>query len=208
MAPGSWRRIWYAAYGSNLHWPRFRRYLEGGRAAGAGRVHAPAADRRPPRATATATLPFPLLFAGASPTWGGGVAFLDPTRRDALTLARLYLLSAGQFAAVVAGEGYRRSARLPGRGVATPPWYVLAPGAYGTVVFCGQREGLPVLSVTGPPAGARVAAPRPSYLRTVAAGLVETHRLSPSAVADYLRPVPGVAGHYEHAELVALASSV
>lgn len=203
--PRGRRRVWYAAYGSNLHWPRFRCYLHGGRAPGAARVHAPCPDRRLPRATATATLPFPLFFAGASPTWGGGVAFIDPARRDAATLARLYLLSEEQFATVVAAEGHRSRVRLPRPSAAVPPWYVVAPGAYGVVVCCGQRDGVPVLSVTGAPAGGQPTPPRLDYLRTVAAGLAETHALSAAAVADYLTPVPGVAGHYPRHQLVTLA---
>lgn len=201
----SQRRVWYAAYGSNLHWPRFRCYLAGGRARGAAHVHPPCADRRPPRADAVATLPFPLFFAGGSAAWGGGVAFIDPSRRDATTRARLYLLTDRQFATVVAAEGHRSSVRLPAPTAGTPPAYRVAPGAYGVVVWCGQRQGIPVLSATGPPAGAGPAAPTPDYLRTIASGLAHAHGLSPQAIADYLAPVPGVAGHYDHDELVAVA---
>lgn len=200
------RRVWYAAYGSNLHWPRFRCYLAGGRPPGGTRVHAPCADHRPPAAEIAATVPFPLHFAGASPTWGGGVAFIDPDRRDATTLARLYLITVEQFAAVVAAEGHRRSVRLPALTAGTPCAYRVASGAYGVVVRCGQRHGMPVLSVTGPPAGARAAPPRPAYLRTIAAGLARSHRLSPAGVADYLQPASGIAGHYGRDELVALAA--
>lgn len=199
--------VWYAAYGSNLHWPRFRCYLQGGRAPGAGRVHPPCADRRPPRADVAATLPYPLLFAGASPTWGGGSAFIDPGRRDAATRARLYLVTIDQFAAVVAAEGHRPAVRLPSRAAATPRWYRVAPGSYGIVVECGQRDGLPVLSVTGTAPGAQATPPRPGYVRTVAAGLRESHGLSPAGVVDYLAPVPGVAGHYGRDALVAAAAA-
>lgn len=197
--------VWYAAYGSNLHWPRFRCYLAGGRPPGSGRVHRPCADPRPPRATAPATLPFPLRFAGTSPTWGGGIAFVDVGRRGAATRVRLYLITMEQFATVVAAEGHRPSVRLPARTAGAPPVYRVATGAYGVVVRCGQRHGRPVMSVTGPPAGALTAPPRPAYLRMIAAGLARTHGLSPGAIADYLAPVPGIAGHYGRDELVAVA---
>jgi len=197
-------RVWYAAYGSNLHWPRFRCYLQGGRACGSARVHAPCADRRPPLAEAATTLPFPLLFAGTSRTWGGGSAFLDVRRRDASTLARLYLVTDEQFAAVVSAEA-RHRVRLPSPGAGAPPWFRVAPGTYGIVVACGQRYGIPVMSLSGMPGGATTAPPRPSYLGTIAAGLRAAHGLSPRGVADYLAPVPGVAGHYPRDELVALA---
>lgn len=199
------RRVWYAAYGSNLHWPRFRCYLTGGRAPGSRRVHPACADPRPPQAAATTVLPFPLFFSGASPTWGGGVAFIDPGKRDAATRVRLYLITATQFASVVAAEGHRSHVRLPGPAAGTPAAYRVAPGAYGIVVFCGQRQGVPVLTVTGPPAGAGLTPPRPAYLRTIASGLAQTHGLSPHAVADYLGTKPGVAGRYERRDLVAVA---
>lgn len=198
------RRVWYAAYGSNLHWPRLRCYLQGGRAPGARRVHAPAADRRPPRVSVPATLPFPLFFAGPSPTWGGGTAFVDPSRRDALTLARLYLLSREQFAAIVAGEGRHSRVRLP-HGPTPTSWYRVAPGAYGTIAVAGQRDGRPVLTVTGPPPGATLAAPRPAYLRTIAAGLAVSHGCGPHEVAEYLAGIAGVADAYTRDELVAEA---
>lgn len=199
-------QVWYAAYGSNLHWPRFRCYLQGGRAPGGLRVHAPCRDPRPPRCAVAATLPFPLFFAGASPTWGGGVAFLDPTRRDATTLVRLYLLTREQFADVVAGEGHHPRVRLPGRQAAAPAHYTVAPGRYGTVVACGQRDARAILTVTGSPAGAAPAAPRPAYVRMLAAGLAETHGLSPRETADYLAAVPGIRGAYGRDDLLAAAA--
>lgn len=200
-------QVWYAAYGSNLHWPRFRCYLQGGRAPGGTRFHTPCRDRRPPRCAVPATLPFPLFFAGVSPTWGGGVAFLDPTRQDATTLVCLYLLTREQFAHVVAGEAHRPWVRLPGRHTAAPARYTVAPGRYGTVVTCGQRDGRAILTVTGAPAEAPPAAPRPAYVRTIAAGLADVHGLSAQAAADYLAAVPGVAGAYRHEQLVAAAES-
>lgn len=200
------QRVWYAAYGSNLHWPRFRCYLQGGRPSGGAHVHAPCADPRPPRAQTAGTLPFPLFFAGSSPSWGGGVAFIDPTRRDAETLVRLYLVTVEQFAGIAAGEARASRVRLPAPGAGTPPWYRVGPGAYGIVVACGQRGGLPILTVTGPPAHAEATPPRRGYLSTIATGLAETHGLSPPATADYLGGAPGVSGNYRRGELIAVAS--
>lgn len=134
------------------------------------------------------------------------MAFIDPTRRDAETLVRLYLVTAEQFAGVAAGETHRPEVRLPARGAGTPPWYRFAPGAYGVVVDCGQRTGLPVVTVTSPPARAQPTPPRRAYLATIATGLAETHGLSPADTADYLGGMPGVSGHYRHEDLVAIAS--
>ncbi len=81
-ADGTQPLVWYAAYGSNLWWPRFRTYLEGGPVPyrPVPRDQAGARDPSPPAADRAWWLPHDLFFAGASPGWGGGaVAFLDPS---------------------------------------------------------------------------------------------------------------------------------
>lgn len=101
-------------------------------------------------------------------------------------------------------EGLRSPAPEPPPPAGTPATYRVASGDYGVVLAYGQRKGIPVLSVTGPAPDASVTPPRRAYLRAIASGL-RTHALSPQAVADYLAPVPGVAGHYPHDDLVAVA---
>lgn len=70
--------IWYAAYGSNLSAERLHLYLQGGTPAG-GRLGVPGArDPSPPRERRAVELAGSVYFAWESPTWGGGIAFLDP----------------------------------------------------------------------------------------------------------------------------------
>ncbi|MEM8924735.1 MAG: hypothetical protein AAGD35_14625 [Actinomycetota bacterium] len=73
--------VWYAAYGSNLLWDRFRTYLEGGPVPHrpTPTIQAGARDPSPPRGDGRWTFEHELFFAGSSPGWGGGgVAFLHP----------------------------------------------------------------------------------------------------------------------------------
>jgi hypothetical protein len=195
--------VWYAAYGSNLSARRFDCYLAGGQPPGSRRFHTPCADPSPPRGTAAATLPHRLYFAGESPTWGGGVAFVDLEPAPGVeTLVRLYLLTRIQFAAVVAGENHTGEVRLPSPRAAAPRWYVAAAGRYGAVLHCGQRDGVPVLTCTMPPRpDTPLAPPVPDYLRTVATGLAEAHGLTAPQAARYLRDVPGVAQGYAEDDL-------
>ena len=69
--------IWYAAYGSNLDRERFHHYLQGGAAPGAQRVLSGARDTSPPVEERAVTFPGTMFFAWESPTWGGGISFVE-----------------------------------------------------------------------------------------------------------------------------------
>lgn len=195
--------VWYAGYGSNLSRRRFAHYLQGGTPAGGRRRYTGAADRRPPRDTRPFHLPYRLRFGGASRTWGGGMAFVD-TSATGRTLARLYRISAEQFADVHAQEngGDARSTDLT---ALAPGQHVRAGGGnYPVIVCCGHVDGERVYTFTA----ARVpapAAPRPAYLRTIAAGLAEAHRLQPPEIVAYLRTAPTVDASYRPSALSAIA---
>ncbi|MFE3886122.1 histone deacetylase [Streptomyces lydicus] len=72
------RRLWYAAYGSNMHAERLACYLAGGRPPGGLRTYPGCRDPRPPAHTAPVMLPGLLYFATESQVWTGGRAFYDP----------------------------------------------------------------------------------------------------------------------------------
>ncbi len=194
--------VWYASYGSNLSRRRFERYLHGGVPAGGRRWYRGATDRTPPRADRPFDLPFRLRFGGASRTWGGGMAFVDPAVAGR-TLARLYRITAAQFADVHAQEngGDAHPADL---GALAPGQRVRAAGGnYPMIVCCGVLDRMPVLTFTaermpGP------AAPAAPYLRTIAAGLAEAHRLAAPRIVRYLRSARAVRAAYPAPELLAV----
>ncbi len=186
--------VWYAAYGSNLSAERLRFYLEGGCPPGRVRGHPGCTDPSPPRADQPAVLPLGLRFAGAS-GWGGGVAFVDPEpSQGTRTLARLWLLTVGQVADLIASERGATVEPLDLDALARDGRVEVGFGNYGRVVRCDAVDDRPVLTITGAPEG--TAAPALPYLRTIADGLAEAHGLDIAAAAAYLAAVPGAAGHW------------
>ena len=182
--------VWYAAYGSNLSSARFMTYLAGGTPEGKATPERGAADPTPPAASRPYRLRHALYFAGDAPAWGGGgVAFVRPEEaRDALTYARIYLVTAGQLRAVIAQE----NGLDPGRGAALVSSRQLATarpgerietgaGDYGLLLCVGRervtRDGpdVPVWTFTAPHAlDGELRAPSDAYLATICRGLVET----------------------------------
>jgi hypothetical protein len=191
--------VWYASYGSNLSRPRFERYLRGGTPAGGRHHHPGARDRTPPSADRPFTLPYRLRFGGESRTWGGGMAFVD-TRGRGHVLARVYRISAEQLADVYAQENGGDADPTDLSAIADGQHVIAARGNYPAIMRCGTLDGLPVFTFTARHMPQR-RAPRPPYLRTIAAGLVASHRLIPAAIVRYLRKAPSVRATYDVAEL-------
>lgn len=199
-------RVWYAAYGSNLHLARLTCYLAGGRPPGGRLVYPGCRDPRPPERTRPITLPGELYFALESRVWTGGTAFYDPDGSGS-TAARAYLVTAGQFADVAAQEMHRP----PGRDLALEQVLAhgrvaLGSGRYETLVCAGELAGYPVLTFTAPWRRRQVPPNPPAahYLRHLAAGLAESHDWSGERIADYLATRPGAAGHWSAEAVAAL----
>jgi hypothetical protein len=198
--------VWYTAYGSNLHAARFGCYLYGGRPEGAARACPGCRDRRTPRREAALTLPGGLYFAGRSPTWGGGTAFYDPALSGEVP-CRAYLVTVGQFSDVAAQE----MDRSPGtdldltRVLATGR-DELGPGRYEMLLCAGELDGHPLLTFTSPTglSGAEPTAPSAAYLRTLGAGLAQSHAWGPWRTAGYLATRPGASGHWTPTAVAAL----
>lgn len=189
--------IWYVGYGSNLDRERFLRYLTGGRPPGAQRSVPGARDATPPRDERAVTVPGRMVFGWTSPTWGGGVSFLDcgvEARRD-VALGRAYLLTEQQFADVAAQEMHAEpGADLDLSRVLEHRRDVRGPGRYETLHLLGELDGHPLLTFTAEdPEALGRNAPSEAYLLTVARGLRTTHALSDEAVADHLASRPGAA---------------
>ncbi|MGQ4514658.1 histone deacetylase [Streptomyces sp. DW26H14] len=126
-------------------------------------------------------------------------------------LVRAHLITAEQFSDVVAQEMHR----APGTGphpdvdlaeVLAAGRVRLGDGRYETLVHPGDHEGVPVVTFTAPWGVRDVAAnpPSPAYLAQIAGGLVEAGAGDPLTVAHYLARWPGVAGHWDVADIAAL----
>ena len=138
-------------------------------------------------------LPGGIYFALNSSQWTGGVALYDPDL-PGTTAARAYLLTAGQFADVVAQEMRRE----PGTDldVLTSGTARLGPGPYETLLHVGEHDGHPVLTFTAPWSAGDVATTSPAapYLAMLADGLHEAHSWPADRIVGYLAPRPGIAG--------------
>ncbi|MFI6447310.1 histone deacetylase [Kitasatospora sp. NPDC050543] len=215
--PGAPARVWYAAYGSNMHRARLDHYLTGGRPPDGARTYPGCRDGAPPARSLPVLLPGGLHFAQESRVWTGGMAFYDPLDPGRLP-ARAYLISAGQLADIATQEMHLAPdtppapADAPATALATAlatGRAELGPGRYETLICAGWLDGDPVLTFTAPWRSARADLNRPSphYLRHCAAGLREAHGWDAARCARYLAGRPGALGAYPLRALAALLES-
>ncbi|WP_329179164.1 histone deacetylase [Streptomyces decoyicus] len=210
-------RLWYAAYGSNMHLDRLTCYLAGGRPHGGLRTYPGCRDPRRPVRTTPVMLPGLLYFATESQVWTGGRAFYDPgpapagdgpSRPGAHELpAHAYLLTLSQFSDIAAQEMYREpGGDLDLTEALTHGRARIGPGRYETLVCAGLLDGYPVLTFTAPWSSQNVTVNPPSaaYLRHIAAGIVASHGWSALRAATYLAGCPGAEGHWTAAAIAAL----
>lgn len=199
--PGNDDVVWYVGYGSNVLRRRFTTYLAGGAMELSGHEERGSRDRTPPREVRPTTLPHTLYFGrSGGERWGpGGVAFIDPTRSDAVALGLAYLVSTEQYLDVICQEnGWSVPPRphdampAPASGPVdvTPPGE--RPGWYRNVVALEPIDGIAALTFTHPVVEPANEAAPAGYLRVVAEGLAEEHGLAISEIVSYLASRPGV----------------
>jgi hypothetical protein len=206
------QHVWYVAYGSNLALDRFRCYLAGGRPTGGSRTYPGCRDRTDPARIEGVEVPGGLLFAGASKVWGGGSAFFDPTAPHQVA-GRAYLLTPDQLGDVAAQEMWREpggefACKLAAILPEVAELHTMGPGRYETVVRLGERDGMPMFTVThGDAAELTPVAPTASYLRWIVTGLVEAHGWDAARIARYLLSAAGVSAGWTEQALIKLGSA-
>ncbi|MGW3786016.1 histone deacetylase [Micromonospora chokoriensis] len=209
-------RVWYVAYGSNMHAARLAWYIGGGCPPGGMRTYPGCRDQRPPSRSVPVSLPGGIYFAGESRAWTGGMAFYDP-HLPGEAAARAYLVTVDQFTDIAAQEMYRpagETAHLTETTAAAVEAAIaggratLGPGRYETLVCPGSRSGVPMLTFTAPEGASAVRCrpPAPTYLRMIARGLRESHGWPAERIAGYLEVQPGVADAWPPEAVAALVS--
>lgn len=192
-------RVWYAAYGSNLSAERFTTYLTGGRPAGAGRDYPGARDRSAPLADRPLTLDGEVYFAWESPTWGGGIAFYDPSAAGGCP-SRAWLVTGQQFSDIASQEMHRPTGRdLPLADLFRQSrTAVLGPGRYETLQVVGELDAIPVVTFTASwiHRDAPLNAPTRPYLRTMVTGLRQSQGWDATVISGYLQQRPGAAASW------------
>lgn len=190
-------RVWYAAYGSNIERERFRLYLDGGTHPLTGRVTPGCRDRTGPADDRAIELPHPVLFARHSLGWDGAIAFLD-SDTPGRALGRAWLITPDQLLDVMAQECGREPGTMPEGALHDigPDRHTVAAvpeGWYGRLVWCGDLDGVPILTCTADWAlrDEVPAPPSSTYLSTIARGLAELGHPR-RRIVDYLGGLAGV----------------
>lgn len=162
-------QIWYAAYGSNLSIERFAKHIE--------------IDTKDPAFPFTdwMSITGSIFFAGWSPRWKSGVAFLDIAGSNVLAL-RVYRLSVEQFLHIWESENMLTIGNTDELAKSLPCMFegetVEAKfadgdkGKYNIAVAVGRRTSAPVLALT---TSQNLPANEPSseYIECITAGLSE-----------------------------------
>lgn len=154
------KKVWYAAYGSNMNTERFNRYLPGD----FDSVRAMIAHER--------------YFARRGMWGSGGIAFLDDQPGQESTV-RLWGLTFAQFRTLVSGENGGLRARIDYEACSSSAATLLSSGLYSRIMNLGSVDGLPVLTCTAP--SARDAhpynAPSKEYTQVITQGEAQTASL-------------------------------
>lgn len=200
--------IWYAAFGSNLFRARFCVYLTGGQIPGSpsGRVQEGARNPALPTGDRPFTIERTLLFTGRSGQWGdGGTAAIDSDHNPVTpTLGRAYRITLSQFEDVVRQENrLPQTPEIPLDLLAEQGHLDVSSNKYGRVAIVGEIDGDPVATITTPGRPANLQPAHESYLRVMARGLIESHRLGVEEAAGYLASRPGNAGLVDPGALAA-----
>lgn len=149
MATNPYDLVWYVAYGSNKVPERFHTYLRGGTPDGSRRTYLGARNPALPQRSLPTRIPHRLFFAGDSPVWGGGVAFVDPRPDPAhSTPAVAWLITTEQLGDLVAqengGEAPGSRIKVPARGE-----HVLATtGRYDLLVGLDSIDSIQAATLT------------------------------------------------------------
>jgi hypothetical protein len=183
-------------------------YIEGGSIPGNDVVHEGCSDTTSPLDDVPLELPQSLYFAGWSErAWEGTAAgFITLDAQTPSALARAYLITPTQFAEVVTQENANivnvGDVDLNVEGARKHGHIRMVPkGFYSELVYCGQRDGHPMLSFTASRNRTDYNAPSAHYLRVIGSGLKECHGLSTHDVVAYLINTPGVRGTWTASQL-------
>ncbi|SET59323.1 hypothetical protein SAMN05216389_11630 [Oceanobacillus limi] len=196
--------VWYVSYGSNLCEDRFMCYINGDRPPGSDKREIGCTDKAPPKVSGVAEIPYPLYFSKERSKWGsGGVAFIDHQKsKDELSIGRKYLITAEQFAEVVAQENNRNDLTIDLDEVIENGFSTIGSGWYGRIVCLGELNGAPMFTFTNnlPMSEMKCNKPSAAYLSTIARGLLELG-LDQEDVIDYFLNKQGISGIFTKKDL-------
>lgn len=168
----SWKEhIWYVSYGSNMLFKRFRCYIEGGSYKGS-KPRKPCRDQSLPAAQKAIEIPYDMYYAEYSSWGGGGVSFLD-TSRKGRAIGVAYLITREQFDHIAMQEN----------GDHYPDGNI---GWYRDIIDLGMMDGFEVKTITNNLL-MDYNDPSPDYLDTLREGIRENRpEMSDGDIENYL----------------------
>ncbi|WP_163970259.1 hypothetical protein [Oceanobacillus halotolerans] len=191
--------VWYVSYGSNICEDRFLCYIYGGTPEGSEKREVGCHDKTPPKRSEKAEIPYPLYFAKEKSKWGkGGVAFIgNETKREELTIARKYLITAEQFCEVVEQENNNQRLDIDVNKIISEGHLDINAGWYGRLMYLGDKNGNPMFTFTNtePMTDQTFTIPPSTYLSIIGRGLLELG-LTDEAVAEYFLLKRGIKGKF------------
>ncbi|XP_021733970.1 histone deacetylase 5-like [Chenopodium quinoa] len=208
----SWRAeqklidIWYASFGSNMWKPRLLCYIQGGQVEGMQKSCSGSMDSSPPKDVMWKCIPHRLFFGrDYTKTWGpGGVAFLHPESSAVeKSYICMYKLTLEQFNDVLFQEN-SLSCNVDAPWITsealntvknTGSFSIAEGGWYRNVVFLGEEQGVPILTMTCDLHDVQAfksaklprCAPGSFYANTLIRGLSEGGQLSEEEALAYIK---------------------
>lgn len=142
--------IWYACYGSNINYDRFKRYIKGDEF-GKG-----CKDKSLPIESRKYTFNNPIYFMGTSKKWSGSVAFLD-YKSNGKAYGKIYKIKLNQFKDIFNQEAIN--------------------DLYDTILLIDNIDNLPVFTFTSKEKyDELINKPSKEYLDVINKGIKETYK--------------------------------
>jgi len=202
--------VWYATYGSGLSKDNFMCYIEGGTPEGISYRFPGCSDRTAPLRDVFLSIPFELYFAGESKIWGGGYMHIKTTPNSrAHTIARAYLITLEQFRDIIAQHNERQDLpELPLDDAIQKTHATIGKdlGSYEEIVYCGNRDGYPIFTITATKPVQPLVPPTDTYAKLLYKGLSEHGLTTVKDAVNYILTKPGAAGNFQEKALIKLFS--
>ncbi|KGX87199.1 hypothetical protein [Pontibacillus litoralis] len=201
--------VWYASFGSNLFYDRFRCYITGGVPEGSNRCEVGSRDPSLPIDDKAVSLPFELYFAGYSDRWDGGAAFIDTVQDLAnKSWARMYLITVEQFEDVVRQENGMDDLQVDIHSIIEKGNMVLRQSPYGNLIHAGYEDGRPIFTFTSPYSMTEREITKPSerYLAMLIRGYWQVHTQNALEITNYLMNKRGMREFYSYDDVLALVN--
>lgn len=207
--------VWYASYGSNLYYKRFKLYIEGGTEDFVDREYKGCTNKELPRKSGIIKKPYKLYFSKKASHWSDmGVAFIDNSKaveKNEYTLFRIYKITLDQFVEIIQQENgidpdYSKLEINIHDIVKRKEYSIGLPNEfqwYGRILHIGNKDGLPIFTFTAKWVQKDIDVNRPSkeYLTTIMNGIIESNNYNQEDLFEYFISKDGVNNNIKSREL-------